>query len=104
MSLPRESRQAHCFCLFIVASLAIGCAGPLAPTWPSSITADQLSGTWNLSSMQTTGQPQQATPAGASYTLTFDNGRLSTRADCNVCSGAFTLSGRTLTVDPVLAC
>jgi heat shock protein HslJ len=32
------------------------------------------------------------------------NGRLSTRADCNVCGGAFQLSGKTLIAGPALAC
>lgn len=70
----------------------------------AAITAGQLAGTWNLSSMQTTGDAVQATPAGASYTVTFADGRLSTRVDCNTCSGAFALSGQTLTVGPALAC
>src|SRR4029434_5040818 len=77
---------------------------------PSSIvrsrerTADQLSGTWTLVSIQPAGQADQPTPPGASYTLTFADGRLSTRVDCNVCNGAFTLSGQTLTTGPALAC
>lgn len=66
--------------------------------------ADQLAGTWNVLSIQPTGQLEQATPAGASYTLTFADGRLSTRVDCNICSGAFALSGQTLTAGLVLAC
>jgi len=41
---------------------------------------------------------------GASYTLTFADGRLSTREDCNRCSGTFSLSGQTLTAGPKMAC
>lgn len=66
--------------------------------------ADQLSGTWSLVSIQQAGEADQPTPPGASYTLTFADGRLSTRVDCNVCNGAFTLSGQTLTAGPALAC
>jgi heat shock protein HslJ len=55
-------------------------------------------------SIQLAGQDRQATPAGASYTLNLANGRLSTRVDCNTCSGAFTISGRTLTAGPALPC
>jgi len=55
-------------------------------------------------SIQPTGQPGQAVPAGTSYTVAFDDGRLSTRLDCNTCSGAFALSGQTLTAGPALAC
>jgi len=65
---------------------------------------DQLSGTWNLVSIQPAGQADQPPPPGASYTLTFTDGRLSTRVDCNVCNGAFSLSGQTLTAGPALAC
>ena len=97
--------------VIVVASLAIACAGSSsAPTGPSSVSSglalsvDQLAGTWNLMSIWHAGQADQATPAGASYTLTFTDGRLSTRADCNVCSGAFVLSGQALTAGPALAC
>jgi heat shock protein HslJ len=103
------------FALVVVASLAslaIGCSeSTSAPTSPSSVsggpntlTSDQLSGTWNLVSIQPAGQAEQAVPSGASYVLTFSDGRLSTRADCNVCGGAFQLSGQTLTAGPALAC
>jgi heat shock protein HslJ len=98
-------------CLLVVASLAIGCAESASiPTSPSSsggslaLTAEQLAGTWNLVSLQSTGQAEEAKPSAATYTLTFDNGRLSTRVDCNVCSGAFELSGTTLRAGPALAC
>jgi len=93
------------------ASLVFGCGESIAPTSPSSITGDsnlltvdRLTGTWNLVSIQTVGQAEQAVPQGASYVLTFADGRLSTRADCNVCNGPFTLSGQMLTAGPALAC
>lgn len=97
--------------LLFVASLTIGCAqSTSAPSAPSAIggsttlTADQLAGTWKLVSIQPAGQPEQATPASASYTLTFADGRLSTRADCNSCGGTFAISGQTLSAGPALAC
>jgi heat shock protein HslJ len=77
---------------------------PSSPSPGSSALAGSLAGTWNLVSIQPSGQAEQATPAGASYTLTFVDGRLSIRADCNTCSGAFTLSGQTLMAGPTLAC
>lgn len=112
---PDMNSSRFSFALVVVASLAslaIGCAESIsAPTSPSSVgsgsntvTPDQLSGTWNLVSIQPAGQPEQAVPSGASYVLTFSEGRLSTRADCNMCSGAFQLSGQTLTAGPALAC
>ena len=98
------------FVVFFVAS-SVGCSNsPSTPTSPSSgagslaLTADQLAGTWDLSSIQPAGQVAQAAPADATYTLTFADTRLSTRADCNVCSGGFTLSEDTLTAGPALAC
>jgi heat shock protein HslJ len=97
--------------LVVVASFVGGCAerastqsSPSSIAGSAALTADQLSGTWTLVSIQPTGQVDQSTPPGASYTLTFADGRLSTRVDCNVCNGAFTVSGQTLTAGPALAC
>ena len=95
-----------------LAVLAAGCSESSSlPTSPSAgsngsnaLTSDQLAGTWNLVSIESAGQAEHAVPAGASYVLTFANGRLSTRADCNMCSGAFQLSGQTLVAGPALAC
>jgi heat shock protein HslJ len=67
-------------------------------------TADQLAGTWTLLSIQPATQPEQPTPAGAGYTLTIADGRLSTRADCNICAGTFVVSGGIVTAGPALAC
>jgi heat shock protein HslJ len=110
---------------FVVATLLVtGCAGSAStPTSASSLfgsttspldqsplsgspapTVDQLAGTWNLQSLQPAGDVDQTTPAGASYTLTFADSRLSTRADCNMCGSAFILSGQTLTAGPLWAC
>jgi heat shock protein HslJ len=93
--------------LATIGSLAAGCAESSAPSLsPTSLaaTADQLSGTWVLLSMQLPGESAQAAPAGATYTATFTEGRLSTRVDCNTCSGTFVVSGQTLTAGPALAC
>ena len=99
----------------VVVSLTLlvpACAdSSLAPTSPSSVsnasntlTSDQLAGTWNLVSIQPVGQAERAVPSGAAYALTFAEGRLSTRADCNMCGGTFKLAGETLTAGPALAC
>jgi heat shock protein HslJ len=93
------------FVLALIAALATGCTqSQPAPTAPSLITSDQLAGTWMLASMELAGEAAQVTPPGARYTLTFAEGRLSTRVDCNVCNGAFALSGDALTAGPTLAC
>lgn len=100
-----------CLIVALVASLPLGCAESSSTlTTPSPVSgspvlsAEAIAGTWTLESIQPAGRPDQATPAGATYTLTFAEGRLSTRVDCNMCSGAFALSGQTLTAGPALAC
>lgn len=97
--------------LVAVGALAAGCSdAPSTPTSPSAdrgslaLTAGQLAGTWTLSSMLPAGQAEQARPSGATYTLTFMDGRLSTRADCNTCSSSFALSGNTLDTASAMAC
>jgi heat shock protein HslJ len=108
--------------LVLVSTLAAACSGsatsPISPTNDSAASdsgssssgagtaaaTDLLSGSWTLLSVQSAGGPPQATPAGASYSLTFADGRLSTRVDCNMCMGAFTLSNQTLITAPTLAC
>ena len=87
--------------LVSVSSLAVGCAGSSpGPTSPGG----SLPGTWTLESIQPAGEAEQAKPSGATYTLTFTNGAFSTRADCNSCSGPYTLTGQTLVAGPLLAC
>ena len=91
----------RCLIGLLVVSLAAGCGESSTPTAPSS---DQLAGTWNLLSIQPAGKANQPTPPGARYTLSFADGRLSTRVDCNMCSGGFAVSGEILTTGPALAC
>ncbi len=93
--------------LSFVASFALGCSGS-TPTLTSASslapTAPQLPGTWNLVSIRPAGEAEQAKPSGVSYTLTLVDGRLSTRADCNICGGTYTLNGQTLMAAPLMAC
>ena len=98
--------------LFLVSALSTACAGdvPTSPTGPSAATgslnlsASQVAGTWILTGIQTDKGGVQAVPAVASYTLTFTDNRVSTKADCNVCGGNVTFAGETLTIGPALAC
>jgi heat shock protein HslJ len=100
------------FLLFATAVSLYGCSdGPSTMTSPSSaaggslaVTSEQLTGSWQLTSIQPAAHGVQATPAGAAYNITFNGGRLTTRTDCNSCSGAYALSGQTLTAGPALAC
>ncbi len=95
--------------LLVVALFSAGCAGsavtPVSPSSPGSeVTAGQLAGTWSLLSLQPTSQAEQPAPVGVRYALTFADGRVSARADCNTCNGAAVLAGDTLTAGPALAC
>ena len=105
------SRSYPLLAVLFAVLLAAGCAESLStPASPSNgtgsaiLAAGDLAGTWRLLSIQATGGSMMPTPAGADYTLTLGDGRLSTRVDCNVCSGTFSLSGERLTAGPALAC
>jgi heat shock protein HslJ len=94
----------------LVAALTAACTQ--AVTSPSAVSAPpsaayttaQLEGTWTIASIQPAGEARQDRPFSATYTLTFADGRLSTRADCNTCGGSFSVNGTTLTAGPNLAC
>lgn len=95
--------------LILVPLVSAACAStPSSPVSPSAgsgssaLTSGQLAGTWTLTALQPAGQASQASPAA--YTISFVDNRVSTRVDCNMCSGGFTLSGQTLTVGPTMAC
>ena len=96
--------------LILVAALTVACTQ--AVTSPSTIagppsaahTMAQLEGTWTLASIQLPGETKQDRPLNSTYTLSFTDGRLSTRADCNSCGGAYSVDGNTLTAGPNLAC
>lgn len=97
--------------IILVTALSIACSdssstptSPSGSTGSAALTAGQIAGTWTLQSIQPTGQAVQAVPGGATYTLTLGDGQLSTRADCNTCTGRFTLAGQTITTGPALAC
>lgn len=72
--------------------------GPMAPS-PTN-----FPGAWTLVSIQPPSQAERAVPGGATYTITFADGRVSARADCNTCVGSYTVAGSTLTLGPALAC
>jgi heat shock protein HslJ len=96
------------FASLTVAACSESVSSPTSPSTSTggslAVTADQLSGTWTLRSIRSGDGAEHAAPANATYTLTLFDDRLSTRADCNTCSGALMLSGRTLTAGPTLAC
>lgn len=111
--LSHKDHMRHLFpCSFVilVAALMAACSQPV--TSPDAIAAPpsaayiaaQLEGTWTLAYIQPAGGEKQDRPSSAAYTLTFTEGRLSTRVDCNQCAGTFSVSGSTLMAGPNLAC
>ena len=94
----------------LVAALTAACTQsvttPTAVSSPPSAahTIAQLDGTWTLASIQRAGDARQDRPFNSVYTLTFNEGRMSTRADCNSCGGSFSVEGAVLTAGPNLAC
>jgi heat shock protein HslJ len=80
-----------------------GCSSSTSPTI-GTISAEGLAGVWRLELLQPAGLGAVLTPSGATYTLTLSEGIASARADCNVCSGRFTLLGDSLNIATGLAC
>jgi heat shock protein HslJ len=93
-----------------VAYISSACSSPvtsptsMAASSSSAYTSAQLEGSWIVSAIQPAGGSKQDRPTGATYTLTFADGRFSTRADCNTCAGSFTVDGTNLTTSSNLAC
>lgn len=81
----------------IVLLVVAGCSD--TPTSPT-----RVDGTWRIVSIRAASQAEQLAPVAALYQVTFENGQVSLRVDCNTCSGAYTASGNTLTLGPGLAC
>jgi len=108
----KDIRWGGVFVLFLLPVLSSACAGnaPAFPTGPSStvaalnLSASQVAGMWVLTSIQTDKGGVQTVPGVGSYTLTFADNRVSTKADCNVCNGSVMFSGDTITIGPALAC
>ena len=99
-----------CSLALLVAALTAACTqsvtSPTAMSSPPSAAYQtaQLEGSWTLASIQRAGEARQDRPFNSIYTLTFNEGRLSTRADCNSCGGSFSVEGAVLTAGPNLAC
>ena len=89
----------------VVSACSQSVSSPTAVSSPSAAyTAAQLEGTWTLTSIAVAGHAKQDRPFSAIYTLDFNQGRLSTRADCNTCGGSYSIDGSVLTAGPGLAC
>jgi heat shock protein HslJ len=97
--------------LVLATSFAVGCsdqpAGPTAlsrDSGTSGLTANQIAGNWTVVSIRPQSEAEQVVPSGATYALSVIDGRVSTKADCNVCGGSLVVGGETLTIGPLLAC
>ena len=91
----------------LVAALTVACTQSVSSPTPASAayTSAQLEGSWTLASIAPAGEAKQDRPFNAVYTLTFTDGKMSTRADCNTCGGSFSVSAASvLTAGPNLAC
>ncbi|MBS1817649.1 MAG: META domain-containing protein [Acidobacteria bacterium] len=100
---PLAAARAVCALLLLSTLGFSGCASPASPTF-GTVSAEGLAGTWTLQILQQAGGPAIAAPSEASYSLTFSGNRVSALADCNTCSGSFTIVGDAVTISPVLAC
>src|SRR5688572_16991817 len=86
--------------MIVLPAIVAGCSSPSSP----GANADRIAGTWTLQSITPAGNPEQTTPAGASYALTLTEDRASAKADCNLCAGGLVVGDQTLTIGPLLAC
>lgn len=87
--------------IVLIGATGLGCdeAGPTAPS-----RADVVNQTWRLLSIQRADGTTVDVSTPDRFTMQFgDNGRLSVRADCNSCSGAYTMNGTEFTVG-AMAC
>jgi len=85
-------------CLLALAVLSQACGK--ASTSPSAI----IGGVWKIRSIETYAGGIVGVANTAGYTVEFkDGGKLAARADCNQCSGTYSISGDSLTVG-ALAC
>ena len=84
--------------LMLVAVTVMGCGD--SPTSPSDLT-DR---TWRLVSIEPESGPATVVTDQLRYWVEFlDETRLSARADCNTCTGGYSVSGTTASIGP-LAC
>ena len=88
------------FAVLVVSTFFIaGCGGSVL-TGPSAVTGAP----WKLQSIETLAGGLVGLSRPDNYTLEFaDASRLSVKADCNTCSGTYSLSGASLSVG-ALAC
>lgn len=70
----------------------------------TALRAEEIAGAWTLVSITSAGEVEQAVPQDAPYAVTFADGRVSAKADCNACGGSMAIDGQGVTIGPQLAC
>jgi heat shock protein HslJ len=101
LSLVRVAALRAALVLSVVT--AISCSSSTSPTI-GTISTEGLAGVWRLELLQPAGEGAVLAPSGATYTLTLSQDVAAVRADCNVCSGHFTLLGDSFDLATGLAC
>ncbi len=91
--------------VLVVLTLSAAACGdlPASPTF-GTISAEGLAGEWRLELLQPAAHGAVLTPTGATYVLRLQDGAASARADCNTCTGRYTVVGDTLYLSTALAC
>ncbi len=85
--------------LLAAAILAAGCDDETL-TGPSAV----IGGVWELQSLEVPGRGLVQIPVPANYTVEFkDGGQLAVKADCNSCSGTYSISGESMKIS-AMAC
>jgi heat shock protein HslJ len=82
--------------LLMLALGAVACdENPVGPTQIRNVT-------WKLESIERTGTAIILVPNPEQYTIRFEeNGNVAVRADCNSCTGRYTLDGSSITIGNV---
>jgi len=85
--------------LLILTVGAVGCDE--SPTGPTAI----VDVTWKLETVARVGSAIVTVPNPEQFTVRFEsNNRLAVRADCNTCTGTYTLDGSSVSISPTMAC
>jgi heat shock protein HslJ len=77
-----------------IALLSVGCDDDVL-TGPSAV----IGGVWKLQSLEIPGRGLVQIPQPANYTVEFkDGGQVAIKADCNSCSGTYSISGESMKI------
>ena len=96
---PMIKKNAGLGLIVVIALFAVGC-GDDDLTSPSTV----IGGVWKLQSLEIPGKGLVQIPIPANYTVEFkDGGQVAIKADCNSCSGTYSISGEAMKIS-AMAC